>query len=175
MKALLAWTIVPLLAVSALAQTVKPRSNRPAAKAAEPQVTAADVQALRDALAAQQQQIQQLQQSLAQHDQAVQAAQQAAQQAQAKATDAQQKVVEAQASGADRATVAKLSSDLTDVKTTVQSELVSSQDEQKRVSLLESALGRFRWTGDIRIRGESFEQQGVADRNRARGTRSLRF
>jgi hypothetical protein len=42
------------------------------------------------------------------------------------------------------------------------------QDEQKRVSFLEGTLGRFRWTGDIRIRGESFVQQGVADRNRAR-------
>ena len=131
-------------------------------------MTAADVQALRDAIAAQQQQIQQLQQSLAQRDQAVQAAQQTAHQAQTEASDAQQKVVAAQASSADKDAVAKLSSDLTDVKTTVQNELVNSQDEQKRVSLLEGTLGRFRWTGDVRIRGESFVQQGVADRNRAR-------
>jgi len=168
MKALLAWTIVPLLAVTALAQTAKPRSKKSPAKAAEPQVTAADVQALRDALAAQQQQIQQLQQSLEQRDKAVQAAQQIAQQAQSAASDAQQKVAATQASSADKDAVAKLSSDLTDVKTTVQNELVSSQDEQKRVSLLEGTLGRFRWTGDVRIRGESFVQQGVADRNRAR-------
>ena len=168
MKALLAWTIVPLLAVTALAQTAKPRSKKSPAKAAEPQVTAADVQALRDALAAQQQQIQQLQQSLEQRDKAVQAAQQIAQQAQSAASDAQQKVAVTQASSADKDAVAKLSSDLTDVKTTVQNELVSSQDEQKRVSLLEGTLGRFRWTGDVRIRGESFVQQGVADRNRAR-------
>jgi hypothetical protein len=168
MKALLAWTIVPLLAVTALAQTAKPRSKKSPAKAVEPQVTAADVQALRDALAAQQQEIQQLQQSLEQHDQAVQAAQQTAQQAQTAGSDAQQKVAAAQASSADKDAVAKLSSDLTDVKTTVQNELVNSQDEQKRVSLLEGTLGRFRWTGDVRIRGESFVQQGVADRNRAR-------
>jgi len=168
MKALLAWTIVPLLAVTALAQTAKPRSKKSPAKAAEPQVTAADVQALRDALAAQQQQIQQLQQSLEQRDKAAQAAQQIAQQAQSAASDAQQKVAATQASSADKDAVAKLSSDLTDVKTTVQNELVSSQDEQKRVSLLEGTLGRFRWTGDVRIRGESFVQQGVADRNRAR-------
>jgi putative porin len=175
MKALLAWTVVPLLAVTALAQTAKPRSKKSPAKAAEPQVTAADVQALRDALAAQQQQIQQLQQSLAQRDQAVQAAQQTAQQAQTAASDAQQKVAAAQASSADKDSVAKLSSDLTDVKTTVQSELLTSQDEQKRVSLLEGALGRFRWTGDVRIRAENFTQQGVADRNRARVRARLGF
>ena len=168
MKALFAWSIAPLLAVTAIAQTAKPRSKKPPARAAEPQVTAADVQALRDALAAQQQQIQQLQQSLAQRDQAVQGAQQAAQQAQAAARDAQQKAVAAQASSADKDAVAKLTSDLTDVKTTVQNELVTSQDEQKRVSVLEGMLGRFRWTGDVRIRGESFIQEGVADRNRAR-------
>jgi chromosome segregation ATPase len=156
-KALLAWTMVSLLSVPGVAQTAtKPRSKRAPTKAAEPPITAADVQALRDALAAQQQQIQQLQQSLAQRDQAVQSAQQAAQHAQAAASDAQQKAVAAQASSADKDAVAKLSSDLTDVKTTVQNELVNSQDEQKRVSVLEGTLGRFRWTGDVRVRGESF-------------------
>jgi uncharacterized protein YjbJ (UPF0337 family) len=160
--------MVSLLSVPALAQTAtKPRPKRNPPKAAEPQVTAADVQALKDAIAAQQQQIQQLQQALGQREQAVQAAQQTADQARAAASDAQQKVA-AQASSADKDAVAKLSSDLTDVKTTVQNELVSSQDEQKRVSLLEGTLGHFRWTGDVRVRGESFVQQGVADRNRAR-------
>ena len=168
-KTMLVWMMVSLLSLPGIAQNpTKPRSKRTPTKAAEPAVTAADVQALRDALAAQQQQIQQLQQSLAQRDQAVQSAQQAAQQAQAASSDAQQKVVAAQASSADKDAVAKLSSDLTDVKTTVQNQLVSSQDEQKRVSVLEGTLGRFRWTGDVRVRGESFFQQGVADRNRAR-------
>jgi hypothetical protein len=169
MKALLAWSIVPILAVGTIAETgAKPRSKKAPSKPAEPQVTAADVQALRNALAAQQQQIQQLQQSLAQRDQAVQAAQQAAQQAQGVASDAQQKAAAAQASSADKDAVAKLSSDLTDVRATVQNELLTTQDEQKRVSLIEGTLGRFRWTGDVRVRGESFIQKGVADRNRAR-------
>src|SRR5258705_12228536 len=102
-KAVLAWMMISLLSVPGIAQTAtKPRSKRASTKAAEPRVTAADVQALRDALAAQQQQIQQLQQSLAQRDQAVQGAQQAAQQAQAAASDAQQKVVAARASSADK-------------------------------------------------------------------------
>jgi hypothetical protein len=169
MKAFAVSIIVALLVVAGVAQTApKPRSKKLPAKTPEPAVTAADVQALRDALAAQQQQIQQLQQALAQRDQAVQSAQQTAQQAQAAATDAQQKVAAAQATSADKDALAKLGSDLTDVKTTVQNELVSNQDEQKRVSLLEGALGRFRWSGDIRIRGENFTQQGVADRNRVR-------
>src|ERR1700757_491656 len=168
-KAVLVWMMVSLLSVPGMGQAAtQPRSKRAPTKASEPPVTAAEVQALRDALAAQQQQIQQLQQSLAQRDQAVQNAQQAAQQAQAAASDAQQKAASAQTSSADKDVVAKLSSDLTDVKTTVQNELVNSQEEQKRVSVLEGTLGRFRWTGDVRVRGESFFQQGVADRNRAR-------
>src|SRR5215475_2222377 len=169
MKSLFAWLVVPLLMTSLVAQTATPRPKAKAAsKPAEPAVTAADVQALKDALAAQQQQIQQLQQSLAQRDQAVQAAQQAAQQAQSVASEAEQKATAAASAGADKESVAKLNSDLTDVKTTVQNQLLTTQDEQKRVSALEGTLGRFRWTGDVRIRGESFVQQGVADRNRAR-------
>jgi hypothetical protein len=169
MKSSLAWIVVPLLMTSMVAQTATPRPKKKAPpKPAEPAVTAADVQALKDALAAQQQQIQQLQQSLAQRDQAVQAAQQAAQQAQTAASDAEQKAAAAATAGADKESVAKLNSDLADVKTTVQNQLLTTQDEQKRVSLLEGSLGRFRWTGDVRVRGESFFQKGVADRNRAR-------
>jgi len=170
MKSSFAWIVVPLLMTSLVAQTAAPRpkAKKAASKPAEPAVTAADVQALKDALAAQQQQIQQLQQSLAQRDQAVQAAQQAAQQAQSAASEAEQKASAAASASADKDSVAKLNSDLTDVKTTVQNQLLTAQDEQKRVSLLEGTLGRFRWSGDMRVRGESFFQKGVADRNRAR-------
>src|SRR6266481_3177469 len=170
MKSLLAWTVVPLLGMVVFAQSAaRPQAKRVSAKAPETQVTAADVQALKDALAAQQQQIQQLQQSLAQRDQAVQAAQQQAQQAQTTAADAQQKASAVEASaGAAKESYTKVDSDLTDVKTTIQNQLLTAQDEQKRVSALESAFGRFRLVGDVRIRGESFFQQGVADRNRAR-------
>jgi hypothetical protein len=165
----LAWTVVPLLSVALFAQSAaKPKARKLPAKPAQPQVTAADVQALRAAIAAQQQQIQQLQQSLAQRDQAVQAAQQTAQQAQTAANDAEQKATTAGSVSADKDSVAKLNSDLTDVKTTVQNQLLTSQDEQKRISLLEGTLGRFRWTGDVRIRAENFTQETVADRNRAR-------
>ncbi len=170
MKIIFACTLVPLTAALLFAQsaTSRPKSSKAAPKPPEPAVTAADVQALREALAEQQRQIQELQQSLGQRDQAVQQAQQVAQQAQTEASEVRQSVAAAQASAADKDSVAKLSSDLTDVRTTVQNELVSSQDEQKRVSAIEGLLGRFRWTGDIRVRGENFFQEGVADRNRAR-------
>ena len=169
MKSLLRWTVVPFLGVAVFAQTGPPhKAKKVPPRAAEPGVTAADVQALKDALAAQQQQIQQLQQALLQRDQTVQTAQQQAQQAQATASEAEQKAAAAASASADKDSVAKLNSDLTEVKTEVQSQLVSTQDDQKRVSALESALGRFRWTGDIRVRGESFLQQTLPDRNRAR-------
>lgn len=160
------WAMVPFLGAALFAQTATPHKAKKAP--AKPAVTAADVQVLKDALAAQQQQIQQLQQALNQRDRAVQSAQQQAQQAQATAMETEQKATAAASASADKDSVARLNSDLADVKTTVQNQLVTTQDEQKRVSLLEGALGRFRWTGDIRLRGESFFQQGVADRNRAR-------
>jgi hypothetical protein len=136
---------------------------------AEPAVTAADVQSLKDAIAAQQQQIQQLTQQLQQNQQNWQQAQQQLQQAQSTAADAQQKAASVQAaSDQQQSTVSKLSSDVDDVKTTVTNSVTSGQEAQKRVSALESAFGRFRFSGDMRVRGEDFFQRGVADRNRAR-------
>jgi hypothetical protein len=151
--------------------TAAPKKKRKAVVTvpAQPAATAADVQALKDAVAAQQQQIQQLTQQLQQNQQAWQQAQQQLQQAQSTAADAQQKAASVQAaSDQAQSTVAKLSSDVADVKTTVTNDVVSSQEAQKRVSALESAFGRFRFSGDMRIRGEDFFQKGTPDRNRAR-------
>ena len=53
-------------------------------------------------------------------------------------------------------------------KTTLTNTAVGTQDEQKRMSALEGLVGRFRFNGDVRVRGETFSQDGVADRNRAR-------
>lgn len=171
-------TVLTLVAVTAgtWAQTgassTAPKKKRKAVAAtapAQPAASAADVQALKEAVAAQQQQIQQLTQQLQQNQQAWQQAQQQLQQAQSAAADAQQKAASVQASAdQQQSTVAKLSSDVADVKTTVTNDVVSSQEAQKRVSALETAFGRFRFSGDMRVRGESFIQQGTADRNRAR-------
>ena len=173
-----AWTLcaVGMLATALVGQTsTAPKSTkRKAAQAAT--ITAADVQSLKDAIAAQQQQIQQLTQQLQQNQQAwqqaqqqLQQAQQQAPQAQSTAADAQQKAASIQVTDEEQqSTVAKLSGDMADVKTTVTNSVVATQDQQKRFDALESAFGRFRFSGDMRVRGEDFFQQGVPDRNRAR-------
>ncbi|MBZ5572234.1 MAG: putative porin [Acidobacteriia bacterium] len=175
MKSVLRWCVVPMLAASLSAQTAAPAKPKKA-KVAATTVSAADVQELKNALAAQQRQIEQLKQQLAQHEQswqqtsqAAQQAQQQLQQAQAAAADAQQKAAAAAtAADAQKDSVSKLSSDMADVKTTLTNTAVNTQEEQKRMSALEGLVGRFRFNGDIRVRGETFVQDKTQDRNRAR-------
>jgi hypothetical protein len=169
----LAATTAGVWAQTSSAAPAPKKKHRVAAQSGSPAVTAADVQALKDALAAQQQQIQQLTQQLQQNAQAWQQAQQQSQQqlqqAQSAASEAQQKAAAAQATeDQQQSTMTKLSSDVADVKTTVTSSVSSGQEAQKRVSALESAFGRFRFSGDMRVRGEDYFQKGVSDRNRAR-------
>src|SRR5256714_14473402 len=159
MKAVLKWWVVVGLVTTLVAQTAptKARSRR-TTSSAKPAITAADVQALRDALAAQQQQIEQLRQQLQQSSQAWQQSQQQAQQqlqqVQAAATEAQQKAAVEVDSTQDKDTVTKLNNDLADVKTTLTNTAVNTQEEQKRMSALEGLVGRFRFGGDVRVRGE---------------------
>src|SRR5438105_721433 len=145
-----------------------PKRARKRAAAADA-VTQTDLQALKDQLAAQQQQIQQLMDELRQRDAAWQQAQQQMQQNQAAAAEAQSKAAAAQqAADQSNSTVSQIQSDVKDVKSNATNAALTTQDEQKKLSALESALGRFRWSGDVRIRGESFSQKGAVDRNRAR-------
>jgi len=178
MKFALRWSTLALFALtlvaSASAQT-KTTTKRKTAAAATPAVTADDIRSLRDALAAQAQQIQELRSALAQRDAATQQAQQQAQQAAAAAAEAQQKATAAAADASSQSeTVTKLNADVADVKTTLTNTALNTQDDQKKFSALESAIGRFRFTGDVRVRGESFFQEAVApstanlDRQRAR-------
>ena len=177
MKAVLKVGATLLLASSLLAQTAAP-----AKKTARKPVSnsAADIQALKDAVAAQQQQIQTLQQQLQQTNQQLQQSsqqyqttQQQLQQAQQAAADAQAKATALESSVAQKDSVDKLNAQYADIQTTLTNNAVSAQDEQKRMSGLEATLGRFRWTGDVRVRGEDFFQgytgcTACADRNRAR-------
>jgi len=181
MKFALRWCVVPLIASALLAQTApKPKSKKPVARAT---VTAADVQALKDALAAQQQQIEQLRQEMQSRDAALQQAQQQAQQAQqqlqqtqAAATDAQAKAASVESSWSEqKSSVSKLNDDMADVKTTLTNSALSAQDEQKRVSAIEGLLGRFRFNGDVRVRGESFFQDFPKNPDRNRGRIRVRF
>lgn len=140
------------------APTAPRRSSRTKRQSA-PAVTHEDLRTLRDALAQQQQQIQQLQQQMQQRDQALQQAQQRLQQAESAAQEAQGKLSAVQSTTDEQqATVSKLKADVADVQTTLTNSAVQTQEEQKRVSGLESALGRFRWTGDVRVRQEDFFQ-----------------
>ena len=178
MKAVLKVGGILLLASSLLAQTAAPAKKT--ARKSVASASASDVQALKDAVAAQQQQIQALQQQLQQTNQQLQQSsqqyqdtQQQLQKAQQAATDAQMTAAGLQASVAQKDAVDKLNAQYADIQTTLTNNAVSAQDEQKRMSALESTLGRFRWTGDVRVRGEDFFQTysgctACADRNRAR-------
>jgi hypothetical protein len=173
MKAAIRLSVVLLLASGLFAQTAKPKK-----KVSKP--VNADVQALKDSVAAQQQQIEALSKQLEQTNQQLQQTNQQFQQtqdhlkqAQQAATAAQQKADEVAAASAPKDSVDKLNSEYADVQTTLTNNALSAQEQQKRFSGLEDALGRFRWTGDMRVRGESFFQKysgctACNDRNRAR-------
>src|SRR5882672_3286206 len=140
-----------------------------AAKHTEPAVTQADVQSLKETMAAQQQAIEALKGQLHQRDQNWQDAQQKLQAAQASAAEAQSRATAVEAGAAqDREAYNHLANDMADVKTTLTSSALTTIDDQKRLSAFETALGRFKFTGDIRVRGENFNQDTTADRNRAR-------
>lgn len=174
MKAVHKLGVILLLASSLLAQT------KTAAKRKPSKPVDADVQALKEAVAAQQQQIQALQQQVQQTNQQLQqtsqhfqTTQQQLQQAQQAATDAQQKAAALESEAAHKDSLDQLNSKLADVQTALTSNALTEQEQQKRFSGLEDALGRFRWTGDVRVRGEDFFQKyggcpNCAHRNRAR-------
>jgi len=176
MKALLTWFTIFVLAASGLAQTAtapakpKKRAHKAAVVApAPPAVTADDLKALRDALAQQQTQIQALEGKMAERDATLQQTQQQLQQAQSQLQDAQSKAASAVTTASQTSdSVTKLQSDVADIRTNTTNAAVSAQDDQKKVSALASAMGRFRFSGDVRVRGESFFQSGIQDRNRAR-------
>jgi len=111
------------------------KKHRPVAAApAQPAVTLADVQALKDALAAQQQQIQQLTQQLQQN-------QQNWQQAQAAAADAANKAAVAQTQASqDQQTVGALRGDVADLKMNLTNTALTVQETQKNVNALESPV-----------------------------------
>lgn len=166
MKTVLRWGAIALIASTAWAQSPqtttgsKAVTRRPKkASPAKPVATQEDVQVLKDALTQQQQQIQQLQDELRQRDQAWQDAQQKLQQLQTSTAETQSQVAKFQSTtDQQQDTVGKLKADVTDVQTTLTNTAIQTQDEQKRVSGLESVLGRFRWTGDVRVRQEDFFQ-----------------
>ena len=169
------WCIGTLcISISLFAQATQPKTKRPAAHA----VSASEVQALRDALAAQQlqmaqqheemeqlkSQLQQLLQSNAQSMASVQQVQTSTEQAQSVATRAQESATTAQEMAA------KASSQASDTRSALAVVETKDKEEDKKLMALETLAGRFRFTGDVRVRGENFMQDasGFSDRNRAR-------
>jgi hypothetical protein len=132
-------------------------------------VTAEDIRALREALAAQQQQIEQLRQELARRDSTALANEEAARSAQTSASDAANKAQAAETTASGQASsIEELKQELEIIKLNQQNAALSSQDDQQRVVTAEGLLGRFRWSGDMRVRGEAFIQDLTQDRFRPR-------
>jgi hypothetical protein len=128
--------VILFLATSLVAQTgtaPKPKKARTAAKA--PAITAADVRALKDAIASQQAALAQQGQQIQELRDAVQRKDQAVQQAQTVATDAAGKADAAQAQAAQQQqAVGELKSDVSDLKTNVTNTALSVQETQKNVN-----------------------------------------
>jgi len=183
MKRLLWFTPFILMISGATAQTdANPKVTPPKPAVKKPGVPARvsprEVQELRDALAAQQKQSEeqrlQLDQVKSQLRQLLEATQQAnasaqrvqgsAEQAQTTAAQAQQSAVEAQRL-ADQA-----SSSSAEARAALSLVDKTTKDEDKKLSALQDLVGRFRLSGDIRLRGEDIFQDCPAcvTRNRAR-------
>lgn len=145
--------LVSLWAGGASAQTPSRK------KTAAPAVTAEDIRALREALSAQQQQIEALRQELARRDASTRANEEAARNAQTAATEAAGKATSAESTASQQASsIESLKEEIEGMKLNQQNAALSTQADQKRVAAAEGLLGRFRMSGDIRVRGEGFFQ-----------------
>lgn len=173
----LTWLVIPALSLSLAAQTT-PSQRRTAAPraAAAAGPTAEDIRALREALAEQQRQIQQLRQELERRDRALQQHEQQLNQLESAARQSESRAGQAATvSTASADTLTRLEAEVKDLKTNQTNAALSTQDDQKRVGALEGLVNRFRLSGDVRVRYETFFQSYEActpancpDRHRAR-------
>jgi hypothetical protein len=163
-----------VLALGASSQTSSGvmKKKRPASAAASQQ----DVQALRDLVEAHQRQIetqnQQLHELQGQLRQVLDSVQQAnanaqelqagTEQARATAAQAEQSTEQARRSATEASSAAISAADKAGLMET------TAKTQQTQLRSAESLLGRFRLSGDIRLRGENYAQAGTQDRNRAR-------
>src|SRR6185312_2388393 len=134
------------------------------------------VSQLTDLVAAQQRQLetqgQQLEQLKKQLQQLLDTTQQAnaiAQKGQSNADQAQTAASQAQHAADEAQRIAdQASANAIEAKTALAVVNTKTQDEDKELSALQDVLGRFRLSGDVRVRGEGFYQDNVISRNRAR-------
>jgi multidrug efflux pump subunit AcrA (membrane-fusion protein) len=176
-RSLLMFTVVLFtLTLSVFPQSSPPSKAAKTAAAKSDTVTAKEVQDLKDAVAAQQQQIRQqnqmvdqLRSQLQQLLDATQQANAAAQNAQSSVDQAKSAAVQAQQSATEAKSVAdQASTSATEVKGELAAVSTKEQDTNRQLSALQALAGRFRFSGDVRVRGEAYNQTGIADRNRAR-------
>lgn len=170
------WFGVFVLISAAAAKAQAGNPNLTTKRSNRTPVSVQEVQELRDALAAQQkqieeqrQQVDQLKSQLQQFLDATQQAKAAVQKVQGAAEQAQDIATEARQSAADaRHAADQAASSSVETKTALSVVETKSKDDDKRFGALQDLAGRFRFAGDVRLRGESFFQNGVADRDRAR-------
>lgn len=180
MEATLRWCIsavtVLAFATGLFAQS-SPPSGAPKKTAAKPAtVSAKEVQELKEAVAAQQRQIQQqnqlvdqLRSQLQRLLDSTQQASTAAQKAQSSVDQAQNAAAQAQQSAAQAQQVAQQASSSADqVKSEIAEVNTKQQDTSRQLTALEALVTRFRFSGDVRLRGEDYFQKGVPDLNQAR-------
>jgi hypothetical protein len=163
-----------MLAAFAAAQTKSATVKKK--QATVPAASQQDVQALRELVQTQQKQLetqnQQLQELQGQLRQVLDSVQQAnanaqkvqagADQAQVTATQAQQSAEQAQQTASEASSAAAAATSKTALLET------NAKPELAQLKSAQSLLGRFRLSGDIRVRGENYTQSGAQDRNRAR-------
>lgn len=168
--------VIPVLVAGLFAQSSpQPRTIKKTTPKS-PAVSAREVQELKAAVAAQQQQIQQqnelverlstqLQQLLASDQQA----RDAAQKAQSGLDQAQSAAAQAQQSAANAQQAAQQASSTADqVKTQIANVDTNEQNTRRQLTALEGLVGRFRFSGDVRLRGDGYFQQRIPDLNQAR-------
>ncbi|MGH9529211.1 MAG: putative porin [Terriglobales bacterium] len=173
--------IVVMQPFTAIAQTGITSASRQTARRAvrkkpEPPAVEGEVQQLKDVVQAQQQQInqqskevEQLRSQLQQVLAAAQATNSTAQIIKGSADQAQTTAAQAQQSATEAQRLAEQATS-TSEEAQVATGLVQtkSQDVSRQLAALEDIAGRFRLSGDMRVRGENYNQDMVPDRNRAR-------
>lgn len=175
--------LVFLFALPAFAQTAAPTAKKKVAVRAKAASSSSDVEQLKALVQAQQQQIsqqgeqvEQLRNQLQQLLDATQQANAVAQKVQSSADQAQNTATQAAQSATEAQRLAdQASANAVEAKTALALVNSKTAEEDKKISSLSSVLDRFRFTGDIRVRGESFFQDCAACLDRNRGRIRVRF
>ncbi|MDR3763228.1 MAG: putative porin [Acidobacteriota bacterium] len=138
------------------------KSAKSTKKTAAASVTGQELKELKEALAKQQAQIDALERQNQKLEQQLQQNSMQLQDTQGKLATTEKTAADAQAKAAvaeeQDVKVKKVEADLADVRTTLTSSALQTQDEQKRTAAVEGLLSRFRMSGDIRLRYENFTQ-----------------